>query len=102
MVTTTLRPRLQAALSLLYKQPHCKRLQSAYLQNWATPAAKPLLARHCLRAQSRLGCRFAQAGSHEKCGDEPVFSPSAPNIPGQEIVEAADAVDAFLDLARKK
>lgn len=32
----------------------------------------------------------------------PYSHPSAPNIPRQEIVDAADAVDKFLELARKK
>jgi hypothetical protein len=32
----------------------------------------------------------------------PYSHPSAPNIPRQEVANAADAVDAFLALARKK
>ena len=32
----------------------------------------------------------------------PYSHPCAPNIPRQEIVDAADAVDKFLELARKK
>lgn len=32
----------------------------------------------------------------------PYSHPSAPNIPRQEIVNAVDAVEEFLELARKK
>jgi hypothetical protein len=84
-----------------------KRIKHPYRQDGKHPKADALLtglkgwACNNVKIKAEWECVLAQLEMFNKVVMNPYSHPSAPNIPRQEVADAANAVDNLLDLVRR-